>query len=121
MLCFRGERPAGWVITGLTNLRALNAFLLAVFVDPSESTMALALCIRHLFWNFPLHRLYTQFPLIPAAAGYRELYTRAGFHEEGVMQRHAVVSSQPTDVVVFGLLREEFLTWSAAHEPRLGF
>jgi hypothetical protein len=119
MLCLRDGRPVGWVITGLSNVRALNAFLLAVFLEPSEATLALALCVRHLFWNFPLHRLYTQFPLIPAATSYRRLYTRAGFQEEGVMLQHAVVAGQSSDVVVFGLLRGEFDAWAAANEPRL--
>jgi hypothetical protein len=119
MLCLRDGRPAGWVVTGLDNLRALNAFVLAVFLEPSEASLALALCVRHLFWNFPLHRLYTQFPLIPAAASYRQLYARAGFKEEGVMLQHAVVAGQTADVVVFGVLRDEFDEWAIANEPRL--
>jgi len=120
MLCLRDGRPAGWVITGLSNLRAMNAFLLAVFLEPSEATSALALCVRHLFWNFPLHRLYTQFPLLPAATAYRHLYTAAGFQEEGVMRQHAVVAGQSIDVAVFGLLRDDFDAWATANEPRLG-
>lgn len=115
----RGAECVGMATTGLANLRSMNASILGMFVDPPSAGPALALCIRHLFWNFPLHRIHTQVPLLDLTREYVDLYRAVGFEDEGRLHDHALVGGQAFDAAVLGLLRPEFEAWCAAHEPRL--
>jgi hypothetical protein len=111
--------PVGAAATGLTNLVSLNTFLLAMFLDPAAATLPLALITRHLFWNFPLERIYVQFPLVEETRVYGQIYESAGFQREGVMRKHQAIGGERHDVVVLGLLRADFDAWWAAKDPRL--
>ena len=111
--------PIGAAATGLTNLVSLNTFLLAMFVDPGAASIPLALVTRHLFWSFPLERIYVQFPLLEETGPYGQLYESAGFQREGVMRKHQAVGGQRHDVVVLGLLRSDFDRWWAERDQRL--
>jgi len=62
-------RTASWIV---------NGYLLAFFREPEAATLALAMYVRHLFWSFPVQRLYTQFPLVGTGAAYLALYEAAG-------------------------------------------
>jgi hypothetical protein len=119
MAVLRGDECIGMATTALANLRSLHASVLALFVDPPSSPLALALFLRHVFWNFPLHRLYTHVPMLDLTAEYVRLYQHIGFTNEGCYVAHALVAGQTFDVAALGLLRSEFESWCAAHEPRL--
>jgi hypothetical protein len=120
MLSLREGEPVGVLSTGLTNLASLTTFLLAMFVDPTAATLPLALYVRHMFWQYPLQRVYAQFPLVDGIEAYADLYRSAGFQDEGVMRKHQVIGGRRYDVIVFGLLREDFDRWCAEHDQRLG-
>ncbi|TMD11418.1 MAG: GNAT family N-acetyltransferase [Chloroflexi bacterium] len=111
--------PIGAAATGLTNLVSLNTFLLAMFTDPAAATIPLALITRHLFWNFPLERVYVQFPLVDETGPYGQLYESVGFQREGVMRKHQAIGGERHDVIVLGLLRADFDSWWALKDPRL--
>ena len=81
--------------------------------------MPLALFTRHLFWTFPLERLYVQFPLLDETVAYGQLYEQVGFQREGVMKKHQSIAGRRHDVAVYGLLRGDFDRWWAAHDPRM--
>src|SRR5437016_5011862 len=67
MVAFRkgGEELFGVASTGLASPKNLTAFLLSLFAEPAEAGPALRLFIGHVFWNFPLRRLYWHCPLVP--------------------------------------------------------
>jgi hypothetical protein len=111
--------PIGAAATGLTNLVSLNTFLLAMFLDPASATIPLGLLTRNLFWNFPLERVYVQFPMVEETRAYSELYQSAGFQREGVMRKHQAIGGERHDVIVLGLLRSDFDSWWAAKDPRI--
>lgn len=115
----RGDECVGMATTSLANLKSLNASLLALFTDPPGSSLALALYLRHVFWNFPLHRLHTQVPSLDLTREYEDLYRSVGFVDEGRLVGHVVIAGRPFDVTVLGLLRADFEAWCATHEPRL--
>ena len=119
MVAEQAGNKIGALATGLTNLVSMNTYLLAMFVDPRGATTPVALFTRHLFWTYPLERVYVQFPLLDETAGYAALYESAGFQREGVMKKHQSIAGRRYDVAVFGLLREDFETWWAARDPRL--
>jgi hypothetical protein len=119
MAVLRADECIGMATTALANLRSLHANVLALFVDPPSSVLALAMFLRHVFWNFPLHRLYTHVPMLDLTAEYARLYQNVGFADEGRFVAHAVVAGQPFDVTALGLLRSDFESWCAVHEPRL--
>jgi len=114
-----GENCVGMATTALPNLKSLNSSVLALFTDPPGSTLPLALYLRHVFWNFPVHRLYCHIPSIDLTQEYLDLYRSVGFVEEGRLYGHAVIAGQSIDVAVFGLLRSDFEAWCLVHEPRL--
>ena len=119
MAILRDDYCVGMATTALANLRSLNASLTALFVDPPSSRTALALYLRHVFWNFPLTRLHTQIPVLDLTAEYLGLYLSAGFVDEGRLVGHAQVGGQYFDAAALGLLRTDFQQWCAEHEPRL--
>lgn len=119
MVAQQGGKRIGAVATGLTNLVSLNTYLLAMFLEPAAAVMPLALFTRHLFWTFPLERLYVQFPLLDETVAYGQLYEQVGFQREGVMKKHQSIAGRRHDVAVYGLLRGDFDRWWAAHDPRM--
>ncbi|MDQ6712362.1 MAG: GNAT family N-acetyltransferase [Candidatus Dormibacteraeota bacterium] len=119
MVAQQGGKRIGALATGLTNLVSLNTYLLAMFLEPAAAMMPLALFTRHLFWTYPLERLYVQFPLLDETEAYGQLYEQAGFQREGVMKKHQSIAARRYDVAVYGLLREDFDRWCTARDPRL--
>ena len=119
MLCLRGSKPVGAAATNLRNHRSLNLRLVCFFADPVRAALPLAAYVRHLFWSLPLHRVYSQLPMVGGATAYVRLLKGAGFQEEGVIRGHAVVGGRPRDLAVLGVLREEFETWCRENEKRL--
>jgi len=93
--------------------------VLALFVDPPSSVAGLALFVRHVFWNFPLHRLHTQIPTLDLTTEYIRLFEGAGFVDEGRLRAHTLVAGQAFDAAALGLLRPDFEAWCSEHEPRL--
>jgi RimJ/RimL family protein N-acetyltransferase len=47
-------------------------------------------------------------------------YQRFGFTREGVLRRHSLLDGEPTDMLVFGLLREEWVERRRAFDARMG-
>ena len=119
MLVESGGQPVGVIANGLTSLVSLNTYVLAMFKDPRTATIPLALYTRHMFWTFPLNRMYVQFPVIDETQPYADLYRAAGFEQEGVMKKHQAVGGRRYDVAVFGLLRQDFDDHWAARDQRL--
>jgi len=115
----RDGELVGVATTALANLKSLNAGFTALFVDPPSAKLPLAMMVRHLFWTFPLHRLYAHIPAMDLTQEYVDLLTSVGFINEGRLVDHAVIGGQPFDMVTLGLLRPDFERWCAAHEPRL--
>lgn len=115
----RGSECIGMATTALPNIKALHASLTTLFVEPAESTLPLAMCVRHLLWMYPLHRLYAHIPAMDLTREYVELLRSVGFVEEGTLKDHAVIGGQRFDMVALGLLRQDFESWAQAHEPRL--
>ena len=109
----------GVATTALPNVKSLHANFTALFVDPDSARLPLAMCVRHLFWNFPLHRLYTQVPDMDLTREYVDLLTSVGFDVEGRLVDHALVGGRPFDMVALGLLRPAFEKWCGEHEPTL--
>jgi hypothetical protein len=116
----RGEHCVGIATTALPNVKSLNSSLLALFTQPSGSTIPFALFLRHVFWNFPVRRLYSHIPAFDLTQEYLDLYRSVGFVEEGRLYQHATVAGHSVDVAAFGLLRSDFESWCEVHEPRLG-
>lgn len=117
--CVRGAECVGAAATGTRSQRSLNVQLRCFFSDPRAATLPLAAYVRHIFWTLPMHRVHVQLPCIDGADEYVELLKSVGFGEEGVVRAHALVAGVPRDVVVLGLLREEFEAWCLQHESRL--
>ena len=109
----------GVVTTALPNVKSLHANVTALFADPETARLPLAMCVRHLFWNFPLHRLYVQIPDMDLTREYVDLFTSVGFEVEGRLVDHALVGGRPFDMVALGLLRADFERWCGEHEPVL--
>ena len=65
------------------------------------------LLLVYAFQTLGLHRVFLQVFRDNARA--RRLYERLGFVEEGILRQHAVRGDAHIDVVVMGLLREEWL------------
>jgi hypothetical protein len=119
MICSRDGEPVGLCLMSMAQLKNLNAYLVAVFAEPASSTGSLALYIRHAFWSYPLHRLYTQLPVNPFLKPQAELFARAGFMREGVLVKHVAAPDGPIDAESFGLVRVEFDEWCSKHRPEL--
>jgi hypothetical protein len=119
MLCLRNGEVIGASATSQRNRRSLNAHLTLIFTNPLEATLPAAMCVRHLFWSMPLHRLYVQMPMVGPADQYVAMLSSVGFREEGRVRDFAVVNGESTGVVVMGVLRPEFEAWCQANEKRL--
>ena len=118
-VCLRAAVPIGVCFMSVAQLKNLNAYLVAVFSDPADAAVPLALYIRHAFWSFPLHRLYAHVPALAAAIAHAEALARVGFKHEGVLAAHVPSPDGPQDAIVLGLLREEFNVWCAQNQPAL--
>ena len=103
----------------VAQLKNLNAYLVALFSRPADAVLPLALYIRHAFWSYPLHRLYSQLPSLPELLPHREALMAVGFKNEGSLVAHIATADGPVDAVAVGLLRDEFNQWSKQNEPRL--
>jgi hypothetical protein len=119
MMCLRQGSPSGLCLMNVGQLKHLNAYLVALFEEPSAADRLLALYIRQAFWLYPLHRLNVQLPSRPDLQPHIDLLLRAGFQREGVLEGHIEVDGQPSNVVVLGMLREDFDAWCAIDDPRL--
>jgi hypothetical protein len=119
MLCLRGSKPVGAAATKQRNLRSLNLHLICFFADPVRAALPLAAYVRHLFWSQPLHRVYSQLPMVGGATAYVRLLKGVGFQEEGMVRGHAMVGGRPRDLVVLAVLRREFESWCRENEKRL--
>ena len=119
MAILHGEHCVGMATTSLANVKSLNASVLAMFVEPSTAADGFALYLRHVFWNFPLHRVHAQVPLLDLTREYLTLFASVGFVDEGRLTDHAIVAGQPFDAAALGLLRSDFETWCAANAPEL--
>jgi hypothetical protein len=111
--------PIGAAATGLTNYKSLLAYVVVLLAEPVAGSLPIAMYVRHMFWNFPLNRLYTHVPLVEGTEAYVDSFQAAGFRHEGVMPEHLVVGARQTDVAVLGLLRRDFEVWSETSQPRL--
>lgn len=69
----------------------------------SEAT---ALALRYAFDTLNLDRLELRVSEINARA--RHIYLKLGFHEEGRLRKAAYIDGAVIDVVIMGILREEF-------------
>lgn len=69
---------------------------------------SLRLVCQHAFLSLGLRRIVL-FVLADNSAAIHA-YQRVGFREEGTLRRHAFKRGQPVDVVVMGLLAQEFST-----------
>lgn len=119
LAAIRGDECIGVATSALPNLKALHAGFTALFVDPATATTATAMCVRHLFWTFPLRRLHAQVPDLDLTREYIDLLTGIGFQLEGRLVDHLQVGGQTFDTVMLGLLRTDFDDWCDANEPRL--
>ena len=119
MVAEHDKTPVGVAATGLTNLVSLNTFLLSMFQKPDQATLPLALYVRHMFWNFPLQRMYVQFPILDETESIATLYESVGFQREGAMRQHQAIGGTRHDVAVYGLLREDFDRFWAEKDSRL--
>jgi hypothetical protein len=119
MLCCHEAKATGLCLMNLGQLKNLNAYLIALFEQPSTSTRLLALYIRQAFWSYPLHRLYTQLPSTPEMQPHIEMLVRTGFKREGTLERHIEATDKLVDVDVLGLLRSDFDAWCTQNEPKL--
>lgn len=119
MVLSSGGQPVAVAFTMDPNLQSLNARLVALCADPGACHQVLALYVRHLFWSFPLHRLYAYCPRSPEVAAYGDLFADAGFAAEGCLKEHRTVGGEPADVDMFGVLRDDFERWSRLHHPEL--
>jgi hypothetical protein len=117
--CFREGEPVGICFMNVAQVKNLNAYLVALLSMPAESTVPLALYIRHAFWSFPLHRLYAHLPVSAAVSPHQQALERVGFQHEGLLIAHAVALGGPQDVMVAGLLRDEFTAWCKQNQPEL--
>lgn len=119
MLCLRDSEPVGVGATANRSQVSLNVRLKCFFAQPARAVLPLAAYVRHLFWSLPLHRVYTQFPVVTGAEAYVRLFTGAGFQEEGIVRGHALVEGHPRDLAVLGVLRGEFEAWCRENSSHL--
>jgi hypothetical protein len=113
-----GGGASGLLLNAETDPGSLNTRVVCLVEDGAEPPpTAIALFARHLFWSFPLHRLYVEVPV--SATEVEVAFSNAGFLAEGTLVEHAVVSGRPEDVRVMGMLRRDFHTWAATTQPEL--
>lgn len=119
MMAFQHGEPIGIMYTNQSDPRNLNAHLVTMFKKPTDARLPLIMYIRHLFWNFLLHRIYTHCPALEQMQNYPQMYISAGFQQEGLLLKHKIIAEQRYDVAVFGLLRKDFDRWCQEYEKRL--
>jgi hypothetical protein len=110
-------RPVGVAFTIDPNVQSLNSRLVTLCVDPEACAPVVALYVRHLFWSFPLHRLYAYRPDLADLAAYGGLLRACGFIQEGLLRQHRASGGTGTDVFLYGLVRPEFDAWCDGHRP----
>jgi hypothetical protein len=116
MVCLHNEQPLGIMLTSVTDLQNLNARLIALFEDLQDARVPLLLYVRHLFWNFPLQRIYVQ--ILASRESYIQLYQSVGFQQEGILPNHLILAGSAYDVVMLGLLRQDFDLWCLQNDQR---
>lgn len=116
--CHQGK-PSGLYVMNVSQLKNLNAYLVALFEQAATAEHLLALYIRQAFWAYPLHRLYAQLPSRLEVQPHIDLLMGCGFKREGVLRGHIEVAHKAVDAVVLGLLRDDFDAWCMQNEPRL--
>jgi UDP-4-amino-4,6-dideoxy-N-acetyl-beta-L-altrosamine N-acetyltransferase len=115
VICARtaaGEVPVGTIGLSLIDARHRRAeygILLGetLAVGQGLAAEASALLLTHAFETLDLHRVFLQ--LFHDNVRALRLYERLGFVTEGVLRDHAVRRGAYVDVVVMGLLRDEWL------------
>ena len=119
MAILHGEDCIGMATTSLANTKSLHASVLGLFVEPAAATEAFALYLRHVFWNFPLHRIYAHVPVLDVTREYLTLFASVGFVDEGRLVDHVIAAGQPFDVATLGLLRHDFQAWCSSTASEL--
>ena len=119
MICLHKGQPGGLAFLQLTQLKNLNAYLVALFKDPASAEGCLAIYLRHAFWGYPLHRVYTHVPVNGATSAHADLYRRTGFTSEGRLIGHMTNEDGPVDIEVLGMLRHELDAWTESRMPAL--
>jgi hypothetical protein len=118
MMLLENGAPTGAAIVGAADLHHRNGRLIVLARQPREAALHLGLYIRHVFWSYPLHRLYALLPgQVPGAPGYAALLHACGFIDEGRLVRHQRVGTRMLDLDVYGLLRPDFDAWCRDHRP----
>lgn len=114
----RAARLRGLILNADTDPSSLNTRVICLAEgDLDGVAFAISLFARHLFWSFPLHRLYTYLPA--SAVEVAEGFAGAGFQTEGRLVEHALLAGHPEDVTVLGLLRRDFDAWATANAGAL--
>ena len=119
MVAEREGRVTALLTTALPDLRASQAYLLVLMSDIADTQTAALLYVRHVFWSFPLQRLHAQVPQLDVTTQHVDLLASIGFVQEGTYPAHALVDGDPCDVMILGLLREDFEATARTH-PELG-
>lgn len=70
-------------------------------------TAALKLFVDKIFSSTPLRRLMAYVAVDNIAS--RRILEKVGFKQEGLLREHYLINGIPTDEVVYGLLRSDFL------------
>lgn len=117
MACLRAGRPVGVLLNPLTNANSLNTLVAVLLEDPERDRLALPLYVRHLFWSFPVHRVYAEVPGF--AAAHRSIFSWAGFEHEGTLPEHLQAAGGLHDLCLYGQLRQDFDSWAARELPPL--
>lgn len=109
--------PVAALFNVRTDPQNLNTRLVPVLTDFVSTVGVLALYVRHLFWTLPLQRIYAKF--LVDLSEYEGVLRAAGFKKEGVLVEHQIYAGKRCDVAMFGLLRTDFESWCAEHDPEL--
>ncbi|HEV1997638.1 MAG TPA: GNAT family protein [Candidatus Dormibacteraeota bacterium] len=119
MLAADGE-PVAVAMIGAADTQHRHGRLVVLAVLPREVVAPLTMYLRHVFWSYPLHRLYVVLPSrVAAVAAYADLLRSCGFVQEGTMVGHLRVATRMIDLDLFGLLRPEFDEWCRQNRPAL--
>ena len=115
MALLQDDVMVGGAVIAAADSQHLNGRLVVLAREPRQSLVPVALYIRHVFWSYPLHRLYALLPR--SAASHAQLLQACGFVSEGRLLAHLRVGGRRLDLDVFGLLRPEFDAWCRANHP----
>lgn len=117
MTCERKGEPVGILLNIGTDVGSLNTRLAVLLREPVRDRLALALYTRHLFWSYPLRRVFAEVPNY--ADDYCSMFQWGGFDTEGELTDHLMVAGKYYSMKVFGLLRPNFEDWTRREYPRL--